>query len=85
MKFWRVLKRSIVRACTREIIGDGNVETRRQFFSLEALCWEHISQRKRFVKQSGLNLPFVPSDVPVVLIESAKDLNEFYRLHGLNR
>ena len=85
VKFWRVLKRSIVRAWTRELIGGGNVETRRQFFSREAPWWEYISQRKRFVKQSGLVLPFVPPDVPVVLIESAKELNEFYRLHGLKR
>jgi len=56
VKFWRVLKRSIVRAWTRELIGGGNVETRRQFFSREAPWWEYISQRKRFVKQSGLVL-----------------------------
>ena len=83
VKFWRVLKRSIVRAWTRELIGSGNVETRRQFFSREALWWEYLSQRKRFVKQSSPVLPFIPPDVPVVVMKNAKDLTEFYKLHGL--
>jgi adenylate kinase family enzyme len=85
VKFWRVLKRSFMRAWTKEKLFGDNVEKWRIFFSRESLWWEYIAQRHRFTQQSGPRLPHVPPDVPIVLIESAKDLNEFYRLHGLER
>ena len=82
---WRILKRSVARAWTKETIGGGNQETWRQFFSLEALWWETIVGRKRIIGRGDRFLPLVPAGIPVIEIKTPQELERFYRNHGLTR
>ena len=83
--FWRTLIRSIQRAFDKETICGSNTESWRIFFSRDSLWWMYIKNRKQLIRRGERFLPLVPAGVPVVQIQSARDLNKFYSIHGLTR
>lgn len=84
--FWRILKRSIHRAWSREPMWNGNRETwRMTFASRESILLEIIGKRKRYSSAGETIGRDTPTGTNFVLIRSAHELDDFYRAHGLRR
>ena len=84
--FWRILLRCVRRAITREPLWNGNRESiRMTFFSRDSLLLEIIGKKKRYANYATS----VPKDVTpgtsVIIIKGTRQLNAFYRTHGLER
>ena len=84
--FWRILLRCVRRAITREPLWNGNRESfRMTFLSRDSLLLEIIGKKKRYAN----DVDSVPKDVApgtnVIIIRGTRQLNAFYRAHGLER
>jgi len=82
--FWRILLRCVRRAITREPLWSGNRESiRMTFFSRDSLLLEIIGKKKRYANYAYS----VPQDVTpgtsIIIIKGTRQLNAFYRTHGL--
>ena len=84
--FWRILKRSIRRAWSRELLWNGNRESwRMTFASRESILLEIVGKRKRYASAGATIAGETPAGTKFVLISGAGELDEFYRVHGLER
>ena len=84
--FWRILLRSVRRAITREPLWNGNRESLRMtFLSRDSILLEIIGKRKRYATYRHT----IPRDTPpgtnVIIIKGTRQLNAFYKAHGLER
>ena len=73
----------ILRVCTKERICGDNFESWKQMFSKDSLLLYLIQERKQYINRKDVFLPLISENVPVLEINSAKQLREFYRFHGL--
>ena len=83
--FWRVLRRSVMRAIDGEMVCGENRESWRNMLSRHSLWWYYVTHRQRIITRGYRLMPMVPDHVPIIRIASARQLDEFYRLHGLSR
>ncbi len=83
--FWRMLKRSVQRAWTKDKICGDNVESWRKMFSRDALWVFWITNRKGIIHRNKRLATFLPAGVPVIHLNSASELDRFYEIHGLTR
>ena len=84
--FWRILKRSIHRAWSGEPLWNGNRETwRMTFASTESILLEIIGKRKSYANAGKIIARDTPACTTFLLIRGARELNDFYRVHGLER
>ncbi len=83
--FWRVLKRSIQRAHDKRKICGDNTESWRKLFSKDALWLYWIVQRKAIIARDRRLAIYLPAGIPVIHLESARELNRFYETNGLER
>lgn len=83
---WRRTLRSLKRAWTGEEVCGGNVETFRQhLFSKESAILEMWQKRDRYRRISETISKVAREGVDFYVIRSSRELNNFYRLHGLSR
>ena len=83
--FWRMLRRSFQRAWDKNKVCGDNTESWRQMFSRNALWWYWITHRSSVSQRGDRLRELLPVTTPVIRLTSAKELNRFYRLHGLVR
>lgn len=83
--FWRTLLRSVRRAWDKNKICGDNTETWRKFFSTDSLWWYWLTNRKTFSQRRERLAGLLPANTPVIRLKSAKELNQFYEIHGLTR
>lgn len=83
---WRRTLRSLKRAWTGEEVCGGNVETFRQhLFSKESAILEMWQKRDRYRRISETISKVAREGVDFYVIRSSRELDNFYRLHGLSR
>ena len=86
MMMWRRTKRSLKRAWTGEKVCGGNVETfRTHLLSRDSAILEMWQKRYRYRKISETIARQARPDVDLYVIRSGKELNRFYKIHGLER
>lgn len=79
---WAYIKRGIRRSWTGEEIAGGNKETfRLNFASRESHLWHTFRTRRRDYR--GWLEPQLPDGINYYLIESWKQLHQFYEIHQL--
>ena len=84
--FWRILLRCVRRAITREPLWNGNRESiRMTFFSRDSLLLEIIGKKKRYADYATSVPKAVTPGTSVIIIKGTRQLNAFYRTHGLER
>ena len=84
--FWRRVKRSVLRAWRKEVVCNGNVETFRQHFaSRDSAIVEIWNLRKRYSRIGETISLAARSGVNFCYIQSARQLDRFYDMHGLVR
>jgi adenylate kinase family enzyme len=83
--FWRVVKRSIVRAWDKRKICGDNTESWRKLFSRDSLWWWYIANRKRLISRGTRFLPLISVGIPVIEITTTRELDRFYEIHNLDR
>ncbi len=84
--FWRILLRSVRRAITREPLWNGNRESLRMtFLSRNSILLEIIGKKKRYANYANIIPQDVGPDTNVIIIKGTRQLNDFYRAHGLER
>lgn len=74
------------RSITRETLWNGNRESLlRTFLSRDSILLEIIGKKKRYSNYANI----IPQDVnpgtTVIIIKGTRQLNAFYRAHGLER
>ncbi len=83
--FWRVFLRSVKRAVDKKKICGDNYESFRQtFLSKESLLLWHIQTRDKYKNRRENVLKLIPSDVPLIELSTPKELDMFYKFHGLH-
>ena len=81
--FWRILLRSVRRAITREPLWNGNRESLRMtFLSRNSILLEIIGKKKRY---ANIIPQGVGPDTNVIILKGTRQLNAFYKDHGLER
>ena len=84
--FWRILKRSVHRARSGEPLWNGNKETwRMTFASRDSILLEIIGKRKRYGNTGEIIARDTPPGTNFVLIRGVRELDDFYRMHSLER
>ena len=82
---WRVVLRSIRRARDKRPICGDNYEQWSKIFRPDALWLWHL-KNPSMERRRGENLAkFVRDDTPVIRIDSPRELDRFYEVHGLER
>ncbi len=83
---WRRAKRSFRRALTGEEVCGGNVETFHQMlFTRNSAIYEMWQKRDRYRRLSETVSMAARHGINFYLIRSARELEQFYRLHGLEK
>ncbi len=83
---WRRTKRSLLNALTRKQVCGGNVETFRQhLLTRDSAIYEMWQKRHRYRKLAESISTVAREGVDFYLIRTARELDNFYRLHGLTR
>lgn len=83
--FWRMLCRSVRRARDKRKICGDNTESWRKFFSTDSLWWYWLTHRETYRRRRDRLAELLPTETPVVRLESAAALDRFYEVHGLAR
>ncbi len=84
--FWRRFTRSLKRSWTGELICNGNKETFRQnFFSKNSAIYEMWTKRHNYRSYAENITAEAPDRVNLIVLKSAKKIEEFYEAHGLTR
>ncbi len=84
--FWRILKRSLLRARTGQPMWNGNRETwHMTFASRDSILLEIIGKRKTYANAGKTIAQELPPGTNFVLIRGSGKLEEFYQLQGLER
>lgn len=83
---WRRTKRSLKRAFTREEVCGGNVESFRQhLFSRQSAILEMWQKRASYSRLTETTSMVARDGTDFYVIRSVKELDRFYRLHGLSK
>ena len=80
---WRVVRRSIRRARDKRRICGENYESWSRMFGLDALWLWHLKDPFMNRKHGRSLAALVKDDTPVIQINSPRELNRFYHVHGL--
>jgi len=83
--FWRILKRSIVRSISKEIICGDNHEAWLSMLKRHHPIQDFFRKRKSYHLKGGRLLSKIPKSVPVLRVRSKEDLDFLYDVHGLKR
>lgn len=84
LMLWRTFKRTVRRFVTREVLWNGNRESVwTSFFSRESVIYDLYRRRKKFLAEAEKTEAELPDHIRLVVIRSARDLSEFYEMHGL--
>ena len=82
--FWRILKRSFMRAVDRrKICGENRENLKLTFMSRNSLLLWHIQQRHDYAKRGELIRRLKPSAIPMLEISTPQELDQFYLRHNL--
>ena len=82
---WRIVLRSIRRAIDKRRICGDNYEQWSNMFGPDALWLWHL-KNPSMERRRGENLAkLVRDDTPVIRIDSPRELDRFYEVHGLER
>lgn len=83
---WRTLKRTVRRFVTREVLWNGNRESiRSTLFSGDSVVYDLYRRRKKFTTFAEVAEAEAPGDVRLLIVRSARELEEFYASYGLVR
>ena len=83
---WRTLKRTVRRLFTREKLWNGNRESvRTSFFSRDSVIYDLYRRRDKFLAEAERTAAELPEHIRLVIVRSARELDEFYIEHGLVR
>ena len=82
---WRIVLRSVRRVRDKRRICGDNYETWRRMFGLDALWLWHLKNPNMKRRHERGLAGLVPDDTPVIQINSPRELNRFYEVHGLVR
>ena len=82
---WRMVKRSVLRARDKRRICGDNYESWSRMLGPDALWLWHLKSPNMKQKQERSLAALVPDDTPVIRINSPRELNRFYEIHGLVR
>lgn len=85
IRLWRIFKRSLQRSWDKQQICGENTESWRHNLSRDSLWWWYITNRRRIITAGDRFLPWLRPGVPVIDIRSPRDLDRFYKVHGLSR
>ena len=78
--FWRLLKRTVGRAWTREAMWAGNTESWRQsFVSKDSILWWSISHHRAHVRGTRQRLAEAPHQARVCELRSAREVEALLR------
>lgn len=83
---WRRMKRSLKNAWTGELVCNGNRETFRQhLFSKQSAIYEMWTLRHRYRNYVDLLNREAPPTINLIILDSARKIEQFYEAHGLTR
>lgn len=83
---WRIFKRTVRRAWTKEPIAGGNRESwRLSFASKNSILLEIWQKRRRFRNMGETIRAELKPGTSLHVLRSTRQLNEFYDAHGLTR
>ena len=83
--FWRLLKRSILRSISRELICGENRESLLNMFNKHHPVQDFLRKRKSYPFKGERLLSKIPKSVPLLRVRSKKELEFLYHFHGLRR
>ena len=83
--FWRLLKRSILRSISRELICGENRESLLNMFNRHHPVQDFFRKRKSYPFKGERLLSKIPKSVPLLRVRSKKELEFLYHFHGLRR
>lgn len=83
--FWRLLKRSIVRSISKELICGDNRESWLSILNSHHPVRDFFRKKKLYRFKGERLLSKVPKSVPVVRVRSKEDLDFLYDVHDLIR
>lgn len=84
--FWRIFKRTVSRAWSREVIHGGNRESwRLTFASRHSILCEIWQKRHRFRTMGETIRAEMLESACLFVLRSTRELDEFYRQQGLTR
>ena len=83
---WRTFKRTVRRFVTREVLWNGNRESVwTAFFSRDSVIYDLYRRRDKFLAEAERTAAELPEHIRLVIVRSARELDEFYIEHGLVR
>ena len=86
LMLWRTFKRTVRRLVTREELWNGNRESfRLSFLSSDSVIYDLYRRRDRFMTFAKRAEAETPSHIKLVIVRSARELNDLYKTHGLVR
>jgi len=84
--FWRTFKRTMGRMLTREVLWNGNRESfRMSFLSRDSVLYDLYRRRRHFENIADEVRAAAPDRIRLVVIESTRQLRDFYAGLGLIR
>lgn len=84
--FWRILVRTVTRAWSRRPIHGGNRESfKLAFASRDSILCEVWRRRGEFASLGETIGKELPGGVQLLVLRSARELDQFYVCHGLKR
>ena len=82
---WRVVLRSVRRAIDKRRICGDNYEEWSNFFGPDALWLWHLKNPSMQRRRGESLAKLVRDNTPVIRIDSPRELDRFYEVHGLER
>jgi adenylate kinase family enzyme len=80
LTFWRLLKRTVARAWSRELLWGTNRESwRKSFLSRESILWWSITQRNAHFDDMGRALKEIEHGARLIELRCDKEVGEFVR------
>ena len=83
--FWRLLKRSILRIISKELICGDNRESLFSMLNSHHPIQDFFRKRKSYRSKGERLLSKIPRSVPIIRVTSKEELDFLYDLHGLRR
>lgn len=86
LMFWRTFKRTLMRGLTRRELWNGNRENLwLNFFSRNSVLYDLWKRRERFRTFEESTRAEAPEHLRVIILRSARDLDDFYAKYELVR
>lgn len=83
---WRTFKRSMRRVVNREELWNGNRENLWTIlFSRDSVVYDLYRRRNKFMTFAEVAEAETPSNIRLIVVRSARELDELYAKHGLVR